>query len=292
MKIDKLPSYGGQALIEGVMMRGAHSVAAAMRAPKGQIIIQSEELSGIYKSGLKNIPFLRGLLILWDALGLGIRFLTISANLQSGQDEKIEGLELYLTLGGSLVIGIALFFIFPAAIGHLIEQLLGLTAWFGNLIEGFVRLTMIICYIWLIGKIPDVEQVFAYHGAEHKTINAFESGVELKPENVMRFSVEHPRCGTAFLLTVVVLSIFMFSMLGPMPIVWRLLSRVIMLPVLVGISYEYIRWTGNHLESPLIQFLTRPNLALQSMTTREPTLDMIEVSIAAFNKMRSSEEAI
>ncbi len=136
---------------------------------------------------------------------------------------------------------------------------------------------------------PDISRVFGYHGAEHKVINAFENGAELTPENVMRYSVEHPRCGTSFLLTVVILSVVLFSFLGPLPVIWRLLSRILLIPVLAALAYEYIRWTAHHLESRFVKFLIRPNLALQHLTTREPTKAMVEVSISAFNKMFSME---
>jgi len=288
----RLPSYGGQAVIEGVMMRGARNVAIAMRAPNKEIIIHKEQLGGIYQSRLAKIPFLRGLVMLWDALGLGMRALTMSANTQTGEDEKLEGPTLYLTLGLSLLFAVGLFFLAPAALGQLSERYLGLNAWLGNLVEGLVRLVLLILYIALIGRMAEIRRVFGYHGAEHKTINAFEAGVELTPENVAQHSVEHPRCGTAFLLTLVVLSIVLFSLLGPLPTFWRLASRVILLPVLAGMAYEYIRFTANHLDSPLVRFLVRPNLALQHMTTREPSLDMLEVSIAAFNAMRTEEEKL
>jgi uncharacterized protein YqhQ len=137
---------------------------------------------------------------------------------------------------------------------------------------------------------PDIRRVFSYHGAEHKTINAFEAGVELTPDNVGQFSVEHPRCGTAFLLTLVLLSILIFSLLGPLAFWWRMASRILFLPILACIAYEYIRWTANHLDSRLIQVLVKPNLALQHLTTREPTSEMLEVSIAAFNAMRTDED--
>jgi len=288
----RLPSYGGQAVIEGVMMRGARNVAIAMRAPNKEIIIHKEQLGGIYQSRLAKIPFLRGLVMLWDALGLGMSALTMSANTQTGEDEKLEGPTLYLTLGLSLLFAVGLFFLAPAALGQLSERYLGLNAWLGNLVEGLVRLVLLILYIALIGRMAEIRRVFGYHGAEHKTINAFEAGVELTPENVAQHSVEHPRCGTAFLLTLVVLSIVLFSLLGPLPTFWRLASRVILLPVLAGMAYEYIRFTANHLDSPLVRFLVRPNLALQHMTTREPSLDMLEVSIAAFNAMRTEEEKL
>jgi uncharacterized protein YqhQ len=288
----KLPSYGGQAVIEGVMMRGKRYFAIAMRDPENNIIVHQEALGGIYKSRLTKIPFLRGLVMLWDALGLGIRALTISANTQTGEDEKIEGPALFFTLLISLGFGIGLFFLAPAAVGQLSERFLAFNAWWGNLVEGLVRLALLIAYIGLVGMIPDIKRVFAYHGAEHKTINAFESNAELTPESVALFSLEHPRCGTAFLLTLVLLSILLFSALGPLPLAWRLISRVVLLPVLAGLAYEYIRWTANHLDSALIQVLVKPNLALQHLTTREPSLDMLEVSIAAFNAMQAGEQEI
>lgn len=285
----KLPTYGGQAVIEGVMMRGAQTVAIAMRAPDQQIVVHTESLSGIYRSRITKIPFLRGLVVLWDALGLGMRALTISANTQTGEDEKLEGPVLYLTLGISLLIGIGLFFIAPAAVGQLTERSLNLNSWWGNLAEGLVRLVLLIDYIWAVGRIPDIRRVFAYHGAEHKTINAYEAGCELTPESVKKFSIEHPRCGTAFLLTLVLFSVLLFSLLGPLPLVWRLASRVLLLPVLAGLAYEYIRWTSNHLNSPLVKVMVKPGLLLQHLTTREPDLPMLEVAIAAFNAMRLKE---
>lgn len=286
---EKLPSYGGQAVIEGVLMRGTQSVAMAMRAPGGEIVLHEEPLGSIYHSKLARIPFLRGLIVLWDALGLGMRLLTVSANTQTGEEEKIEGPALYVTLGISLIFGIGLFFLAPAAVGQLAEKLLGWNAWVGNLLEGAIRLVLLIGYVWGIGRFGEIQRVFAYHGAEHKTINAFEAGAELTPENVSHFSLEHPRCGTAFLLTLVLLSILVFSLLGPLPVGLRLISRVVMIPLLAGLAYEYIRWTANHLSSPLVRLLIRPNLALQHLTTREPTLDMLEVSIAAFNCMITKE---
>jgi uncharacterized protein YqhQ len=147
----------------------------------------------------------------------------------------------------------------------------------------------LIGYIWAIGFMPDVKRLFGYHGAEHKTINAFESGAELSPESVTKFSRQHARCGTAFLLTLALLSILVFTLLGPLPMLWRLVSRVLLIPVLAGIAVEYIRWTANHLDSPIVRWLVKPNLALQSLTTREPDEKMLEVAIASFNAMRAAE---
>ncbi len=286
----RLPNYGGQALIEGVLMRGRYAVAAAMRAPDGTIQIETERLSGLYTGALARVAFLRGLVILWDSIGLGTRYLTKSANLQTGEDEKIEGPALYLTLAASFAIAILLFFVAPAALGRWIQNLTGMTSFGANLIEGLIRLAGIVLYIWVIGRAKDIASVFAYHGAEHKTINAFEAGVELTPEIVRRFPLAHPRCGTSFLLTLIVISILFFSILGSLPTIWLLLSRVLLIPLLAMLAYEYIRWTASHLDHPLIRWLMKPNLALQSLTTREPSLEMLEVSIAAFNAMLAEEE--
>ncbi len=296
--MNQLPTYGGQAVIEGVMMRGARAVAIAMRAPDKRIVLHTEKLSGIYKSRLTKIPFLRGLVVLWDALGLGMRALTISANVQTGEDEKLEGPALYLTLGLSLAFGIGLFFLLPAGAGWLFERVFApLTAlnatglaWIGNLLEGVARLALLIGYIYAIGQIEDIKRVFAYHGAEHKTINAFEAGEELTPENVARYSLEHPRCGTAFLLTLILVSILIFTLLGPMPLLWRLVTRVLLIPVLAALAYEYIRWTAAHMGNPFVHWLVKPNMALQRLTTREPSLDMLEVAIASFEAMRLEEQ--
>ena len=286
---NKIPSYGGQAVIEGVIMRGKSSVAMAVRAPDDKIVTHQEKLSGLYTSKITKIPFLRGLIVLWDSLGLGMRYLTLSANVQTGEDEKLEGPALYLTLGVSLAIGIGLFFLLPAFVSGILAQYLGVSAWASNLIEGVIRLILLIAYLFGIGKIPEIRRVFMYHGAEHKTINAFEDGTDLTPEKVMDYSVEHARCGTSFILTLVLLSILIFSLFGPMAIHWRLLSRLLMIPVLAGISYEYIHFLSKRLDSPLVKMMVKPNLALQQLTTREPTLDMIEVSIKAFDTMRALE---
>jgi uncharacterized protein YqhQ len=286
---DKLITYGGQALIEGVLMRGRKSCAVAMRAPDGSIVTKIEPLGGIYKTNIAKIPFLRGLIMLWDSLGLGMHALTDSANLQSGQDEKLEGPVLYLILGLTFLVAIAIFFLVPAGVGWLTEHFLHWNGWWGNLIEGVLRLFMMVGYIWAIGFMPDIARVFAYHGAEHKTINAYEAGADLTPAAVAKFPLAHTRCGTAFLLTLMVVSLFFFTILGPLSLEWRLISRILLIPVLVGIAYEYLRWTANHITNPFVRFIVKPNLALQSLTTRIPDEKMLEVAIAAFQTMKQAE---
>ncbi len=287
---DRIIAYGGQAVIEGVMMRGQKAFAIAMRAPDGKIVVHEERLGEIYRSKITKIPFVRGVILLWDALGLGMRALTIAANTQTGEDEKLEGPALYVTLGIALLFGIGLFFLLPAGLGSLTERFLGWNVWWSNLAEGLIRLALLVGYIWAIGFMPDVRRLFAYHGAEHKTINAYEAGAELTPESVAKFSLEHPRCGTAFILTLVLISIVVFTALGPLSMFWRLASRVLLIPVLAAISVEYIRWTANHLDSPIVRLLIKPNLALQSLTTREPDASMLEVAIQSFKTMHQAEQ--
>jgi uncharacterized protein YqhQ len=231
---DKIINYGGQAVIEGVMMRGRNAFAIAMRAPDGNIVIHKENLAAVYRSRIAKIPFLRGVILLWDALGLGMKALTLSANTQTGEDEKLEGPALYLTLATSLAIGIGLFVLLPAGVGGLAEHFLGWRNLAHNLLEGLMRLVLLVGYIWGIGFMPDVKRLFGYHGAEHKTINAYEAGAELTPENVAKFPIEHPRCGTAFILTFVLLSVLVHSLLGEQTIFWRLTSRVLLIPVIAG----------------------------------------------------------
>lgn len=293
-------------------MRGQKGYAIAMRDPDGEIVVHKEKLANVYRSGITKIPFVRGVILLWDALGLGMRALTISANTQTGEDEQLEGWPLYLTIATSLAIGIGLFFLLPAAIGGWVEHLIapapsagggvspalipvavsasGAHVWVGNLLEGVLRLLLLIGYIWAIGFMPDIKRLFGYHGAEHKTINAYEAGAELTPESVANFPLEHARCGTAFMLTLVLLSILVFTALGPLPIFWRLASRILLIPVLAGMAVEYIRWTANHLDSKFVQWMIKPNLALQSLTTREPDREMLQVAIQSFKTMRQAEE--
>lgn len=284
-------NYGGQAVIEGVMMRGSRMAAVAVRDPKGQIQLHTEPLNPrLYSGPVARTPFLRGLVMLWDALSLGIRSLMFSANVALGEeDAKFEGPIAWGTVAISFTIGIGLFFLLPAAVGKWLAGPLGLGTLATNLLEGAIRLLLLVGYIWAIGFMPDVRRLFAYHGAEHKTINAYEAGAPLTPASVARFPLEHPRCGTAFLLTVVVVSILVFSLVGN-PTLWlRLASRLLLIPVVAGLAYEFIRFTARHIQNPIIRAIVAPNLALQRLTTREPDASMLEVAIAAFERVLESE---
>lgn len=291
-------NYGGQAVIEGVMMRGSRALAVAVRDPQGRIVVHTEPLDArIYGGRMARIPFLRGLTLLWDALGLGVKSLMFSANVALAEESEgeahdvFEGPAQWGMVLFSLTLSIVLFFLFPAFVGDVAARWLadGPAPVLSNLIEGALRLLLLIGYIWAIGRMPDVRRLFGYHGAEHKTINAYEAGAPLTPASVAGFSLEHPRCGTAFLLTVVIISILIYSLLPPLSLPVRLLSRVLLLPLIAGIAYEFIRFSGRHQANPLIRLLTRPNLAMQRLTTREPDSAMLSVAIQALEQVLAYE---
>jgi uncharacterized protein YqhQ len=291
-------NYGGQAVIEGVMMRGSRALAVAVRDPQGKIVVHTEPLDPrIYGGKLARIPFLRGLTLLWDALGLGIKSLMFSANvaLEEETDEDagnpFEGPAQWGMVLLSLSLSIGLFFLLPAFVGDVAVRWLNLepAPVLSNVIEGIVRLVLLVGYIWAISFMPDITRLFGYHGAEHKTINAYEDGASLTPEHVARYSLQHPRCGTAFLLTVVVISILVYTLLPSMTLPVRLLSRVLLLPLIAGIAYEFIRFSARHQDNALIRLLTRPNLAMQRLTTREPDPQMLEVAILALENVLAYE---
>ncbi len=285
----RMPNYGGQALIEGVLMRGKKSLAAAFRTPDGKIVIQTEELSTVYSRPFFQWPFLRGLLLLWDAMVLGYRYLTISANFQTEEDEKIEGPWLYGTIAVSLALAIIFFFVLPALLGKWMAGFFDLDSSLVNLIEGIIRIGLVIFYLWIIGQSKDIRRVFMYHGAEHKTINAFESHRPLEIQSVQECSMQHPRCGTSFILTVMIVSLFIFFFIGELSLPMMILTRLLLLLPIVMLSYEYIRWTSSHLDNAFVRWLATPNLALQKLTTRTPTDEMVEVALSAFNTMKMNE---
>ncbi len=271
------------------MMRGARAYAVAVRAPDRSITVRTGQLGGLYRHPAGRLPLVRGLLLLWDAVGLGMRALTFSADVQLGETHKPEPAPMALTMAAAILLGLGGFFLFPAAIGYAAERLLGATPFIANLIEGLTRLALLVGYVWAIGFWGEIRRVYAYHGAEHKTINAYEAGAPLTVEGVSPFPLEHPRCGTAFLLTVAVFSIVIFSALGPLSLLPRLVSRIALLPVVAALAYEYIRLTARFARYRWAQALAAPNLALQRLTTREPSADMIEVAIAAFHAMKAGE---
>lgn len=292
--------YGGQAVIEGVMMRGRNSMAVAVRNPQNEIVLHEEPLTArIYTSRWGQWPFVRGLGMLWDALGLGTRALMWSAdvalqeedeegNLSETKEVEFSGPVAWTTIAASLSFSIVLFFLVPTMASRWLVTFVNDSAVLDAILEGSIRLLLFLLYLWAIGFMPDIRRVFAYHGAEHKTINAYEAEVELTVRNVQKFSVQHTRCGTSFLLYVLVISIVLFAPLtfsGVEPtwlaLVLRFVTRLLLIPVVAGIAYEIIRFSANHDEKRLIRFLIAPGLALQKLTTREPEDSMVEAAIAA-----------
>ncbi len=286
-------TYGGQAVIEGVMMRGSRAYSIAVRAPDQSIVVDSWSLGRLSRSRLKRIPFLRGLLVLCEAISLGVRSLAFSANAQAlKESERIGGASLTLSVAGSLLVGTAGFLLLPAGAAHLLQGFFGLSSFTANIVEGGLRLSLLIGYIASIGRVPEIRRVFGYHAAEHMTIHAFEAGDELSAAQVARHPKEHPRCGTAFLLTVALLSVVLFTLLGPMTLGTRLVTRVVAIPLLASIGYEYVRLTARLSETWLGRILIWPNLALQHLTTRPPEPEMLEVAIRSFEALLDREREL
>ncbi|MEA3335060.1 MAG: DUF1385 domain-containing protein [Chloroflexota bacterium] len=282
--------YGGQAVLEGVMMRGRSHAAVAVRDPAGEIVVHQEPLTAaVYTKPWARWPFVRGLTLLWDALVLGTRSLMWSADVALSEEDDVEftGPVAWTTVAISLAVAIGIFFFIPAATGKWIENQFALSPIAGAFLEGFLRLALFLAYLILIGQMSDIRRVFQYHGAEHKTINAYEAGAPLTPPSVSRFSVQHPRCGTSFLLMVLLISIILFAPLhfnflpGAWSFIARMISRLLLIPVVAGISYEFLRYTAQHQDSAFIRAVTAPGLALQRLTTREPELDMLQCAIDA-----------
>ena len=288
-------NYGGQAVIEGVMMRGRKHMAVAVRNPQGEIVLHTEPLNPrIYSSFINKVPFLRGFTLLWDALVLGMRTLMFSADVAMGEEEvEFSGPMAWGTIAFSLFAAVAIFFVGPLMLISLIQRFITpIPILAQHLIEGVVRLALFLGYVWAIGHIEDIKRVFGYHGAEHKAINAYEQDIELVPEKVAQCSIVHPRCGTAFLLIVMVISIFVFALVGD-PALWvKIVSRIVLIPVIAGIAYEFLKFSAAHQQNPIIKILIAPGLALQGMTAREPDLSMLEVSIAALKKLLAEEKLV
>ena len=277
--------YGGQAVIEGVMIRGRDYFGLAVRREDGSIEQYHEPLSSIYNGRPRRWPLVRGFLTLLETLVLGIKALQLSANMAAiDRDPDLEkGIPAWVmasTLAVSLIFGIGLFFITPLLIAWALNPVLN-SDLLSEIVEGVVRLAFLLGYIILIGMLRDVKRVFAYHGAEHMTVHAHEAGLPLNVENVRKFDTPHPRCGTAFLLTVVVVSVVVFAMLLGPPLEWRIASRILLLPVIAAVSYEILRFSGLHQNSWFGKMIAQPGLWLQRLTTRQPDDQQIEVAIRA-----------
>ena len=287
-------SYGGQAVLEGVMMRGPSCWAVAVRTPAGGIeeVVQDVN-SPMKRHRIWRLPVIRGVIALGESLAIGFRALAISANV-AAREEDDEGNVVTEISRGQIIFSFAIAIGFALMLFKVGPALL--TSWLpvedtGSfvVVEGLIRVAVFIAYIGLIGLLPDLRRVFQYHGAEHKTINALEAGSELTPERVQKFSLIHPRCGTAFLLWVMVIGIFVFAFIGRPVWYWLIASRILLLPVIAGLAYELIRYAGKHQDNRVLMTLLAPGLWLQRLTTREPTLDQVEVSIRAIEEVRRRE---
>ena len=281
--------YGGQAVMEGVMMRGRKHMATVVRRSNGELVNNTRLVPSLYTGRLRTVPLVRGITVLIEALALGIKTLMYSANVALEEEgEKMEGWPVWLVMAFALSVSVALFFVTPLFITRLFNVESSVLF---HLIEGVIRLVLFIAYLKLISLMSDIKRVFAYHGAEHKTVNAHEAGVPLEVEAVKERSKAHVRCGSSFMFMVLLVAILVFSLIGR-PTLWLMvLSRVLLLPVIAALGYELVYFTARHTANPFVKVLIAPGLWLQSMTTREPDDGQIEVAIAALNLVLEAEQA-
>lgn len=290
MNDKKITSIGGQAIIEGVMMRGPHKIAMAVRKPDGEIVIEEKENKK--KKWISKIPILRGLISFFESMIIGVQALMFSANFydiddgsekkENAEKEEISSFAMYLSVFLSLVISIGMFILLPNFISGLIIPNKEANVFLYNTVESVLRISIFIIYLLLVSKMKDIQRVFEYHGAEHKSIFCYEAGEELNVENVKKHSRFHPRCGTSFLLFVMIVSIIVFSLIGRHPnMLINMLLRLLLLPIVAGISYEIIKFAGRNVDNKWVSWLNKPGMWLQHLTTREPDDSQIEVAIAS-----------
>jgi uncharacterized protein YqhQ len=278
--------------MEGVMIRGRDFACVAVRRPNGALTSRVSRLSGIYTGPVRRVPLARGVVVLGETLALGMRSLVYSTNValqEDGEETELSGLSVALLIATSLTFAIGLFFLLPLFVSAVFERFAE-SGLLSNIVEGVVRLGVFLLYVWGIGFIPDIRRVFSYHGAEHMTVKAHEAGDPLEIDPIRKYSTAHPRCGTAFLLVVMVMAIFVFALMGRPPLVWLILSRIVLLPVIAALAYEVIRFSGAHQGNPLVRLITGPSMALQALTTRQPEDDQIEVAIHAMNLAMAADE--
>ena len=289
MSANQPHTYGGQAVIEGVMIRGQRNIAIAVRRPDGSIALKRQPLTPIFTGRLRRIPLARGVIAMAETLTLGMRALTYSANVAAeAEGEEISARSMAGMMAVSLTIAIGLFFLVPVLASDRLEGLLG-SSLMANIAEGVIRLGLFLGYILLIGRMNDIRRVFMYHGAEHMTVHAQERGDPLNVAHIRRYPTAHPRCGTAFLLVVMVVAILAFIFVGREPFWWLIASRIVLVPLIAAVSYEVIRFSGRHAANPLVALITAPSLALQSLTTRQPDDDQIEIAIAAMQQAQAAD---
>ncbi|MFQ6121592.1 MAG: DUF1385 domain-containing protein [Dehalococcoidales bacterium] len=276
--------YGGQAVIEGVMIRGQKAAVTAVRRPGGELAMNIQPLAAIYTSRMRKVPLIRGIIVLIEAMVLGIKSLLYSASVSLEEEkEEISGRALWAMIAVALVLAIVLFLIVPLFLTRLINPYITSSLVF-HLIEGFIRLIIFIAYLKLIGLIPDIKRVFTYHGAEHKAVNAYEDGVPVEVEAVRKYNTAHVRCGTSFLFAVLIIAIVVFALVGR-PSLWLMvLSRILLIPVIAALGYEVIHFGARHIKNKLVRAVLAPGLWLQELTTKEPDDSQIEIALSALRK--------
>jgi uncharacterized protein YqhQ len=280
---------GGQAVVEGVMMRGEHTWAVAVRTPEGDIDLEIHEAPS-WAQKWSKIPLVRGVMALAESLTLGMKALTWSANRQIPEEEQLSSKAMGWTIGVALLFFTAIFIVAPALLANGLGDVLGLSGFWFHLAEGALRLAIFLGYLTLIAQLKDIKRVFQYHGAEHKAIAAYENDVELTAESAQQFGTSHVRCGTNFLLTVMVITIVVYSFVGRPGWLLLVLSRVVLLPLIAGVSYEVIRFAAKHMEWRWVRVLMKPGLLLQKLTTRQPSIDQVEVAIASLRAVLTAEQ--
>jgi uncharacterized protein YqhQ len=284
------PRYmGGQAVMEGVMMRGEHSWAVAVRTPDGDIELAVHDAPR-WADRWSKIPIVRGVVSLAESVALGFRALSWSAERQLPEEERISERAMGWTIAAALVFFTAVFIVLPTLINQGIADTLGVGGVTYHLAEGGIRLATFLGYLTLIGFLPDIKRVFQYHGAEHKAIAAYENGAELNPESAQRYTTEHVRCGTNFLLTVMVVTIFVYAFVGRPALPWLITSRVLLIPLIAGLAYEVIRAAAPRMDRRWVRILMRPGLTLQRLTTRPPTLEQLAVAITSLRAVMTAEQ--
>ncbi len=276
--------YGGQAVIEGVMIRGQKAVVTAVRRPNSEVITNSRPLSSVYTGWVRKTPFLRGVIVIIEAMVLGISSLLYSANVSlEEEEEEITGKAVWLMIATAVLLAVVLFLIIPLFLTRLLNPYIDSSLVF-HLIEGAIRLAIFIAYLKLVGLLPDIKRIFTYHGAEHKVVNAYEHGALLEVETVKTHDKAHVRCGTSFLFVVLVIAILVFALVGR-PALWLMvLSRILFIPVIAALGYEFIHFGARHTKNPLVKAVLLPGLWLQGMTTKEPGDEQIEVALAALKR--------
>ncbi len=283
-------TYGGQAVLEGVMIRGQRHFSIAVRRPDGTIAHQSEQINLLFTGRLRRLPLIRGSLVLIETLMLGMRALSYSANVGAeAEGEELGKGAMAVMMAVALTFAIGLFFLAPVFASRGLEGVLDSDI-ASNIAEGVIRLGLFLGYIFLISRMNDIRRVFMYHGAEHMTVHAQERGDPLELEAVRKYPTAHPRCGTAFLMTVMVVAIIIFTFVPRDPLWWLITSRIVLIPIIAAISYEVIRFSGFHSNNPLVRLITIPNLALQGLTTRQPDDDQIEIAIHAMEHAIDADE--